>query len=397
MGVFVGTIDFGTGPVQALGGTGSVYVAKYDCAGTPKWINAFGKGASIDWLSGAIATDAENAVLITGRFNESSVDFGCGPLQGGSTGFVAKLDAGGTCLWSKGFDGSSGLSQPESIAADAAGSVFVAGEFKGTSDFGGGPVQSQLVDLFLLKLDPAGNFGWFKDFGSGQGPFPMARDAGGNFVFCGPNKNGGLNFGGGPLPAGGLSLAKVDATGSYVWGKSLPASDASCSGIATNLGGDLLVGGVYFEQADFGGGTLPSTGASQGAFALGYSSAGSFLFSNGSPGLSGHASVDAVGVSTAGNGLFTGSFTDGLTLGGPALMSASGGSLFVLELTPSGAFVSSKQFGGASTSDWATVATVAGTPAGLVVVGGQYGGAIDFGSGPLPVASNGGFVAQIAP
>jgi hypothetical protein len=401
MGVFVGTEDFGTGPLQALGENGSLYVAKYDCAGTPKWIKTFGKAAAIDFLSGAITTDPQNAVLITGRFNEPSVDFGCGPLQGGSTGFVAKLDAGGACVWSKGFDGASGLSWPESIAADAAGSVFVAGEFKGTSDFGGGPVsggpvKSQLADVFLLKLDQAGNFGWFKDFGSEQGgAIKMARDAEGNFVFCGQSKNGGLNFGGGPLPASGLILAKVDATGSYVWDKSLSAPYATCSGIATNAGGDLLVGGWYDGQPDLGGGPLPA-GASQGAFALGYSSAGGFLFSKGSPG--GLAAVSAVGVSTAGNGAFVGSFFDALTLGGPALMTTSGGDVFVLELTPSGTFVSAKQFGGASMSDSATAMAVAGTPAGMLVLSGQYQGAIDFGNGPLPVSSiSGGFVAQIAP
>jgi hypothetical protein len=399
----VGSVDFGTGPVQAQGNTASIVVAKYDCMGTPMWTKLFGMPLSPSGdVPFAITTDALNAILITGYFTDS-IDFGCGALQGdvGTTGFILKLDASGACVWSKRFGGLNGggiTNEGQGIAVDSANSVLVAGLFRGTNNFGGGPIMSTgNGDLFVLKLDAAGNFGWVKDFGAigGLVPARMTMDAGGNLILCGMNENASLNFGGGPLSQSSMFLAKLDPTGGYIWAESVGNMNAPtyCYGLATDGSGRSLVGGEYFGSPNFGGGPLSPGPA---VFVAGFSPAGAFLFSHaGLPTMGMLPDVGAVAVNKNGNGLFVGDFVTTINLAGPALMTTGGRDMFVLELDPTGTFVSSKQFGGApNTATAGTAAAV--SPSGMLVVGGYYGGAVDFGSGPLP-AAGGGYIAQMGP
>ncbi|MBI4700760.1 MAG: hypothetical protein HY744_06290 [Deltaproteobacteria bacterium] len=68
-------------------------------------------------------------------------------------------DGSGSCvaglhLWSKRFgDGNDEVSR--AIVADGSGNAIVTGSFKGTTDFGGGPLASAgLADIFVAKLGP---------------------------------------------------------------------------------------------------------------------------------------------------------------------------------------------------------------------------------------------------
>ncbi len=100
-GWFQGTVDFGGGPLTNAGGFDSfdIFVAKYDAAGAHLWSQSFGDTDSD--RGSAIAVDADDNVLVTGRF-QGTVDFGGGPLtSAGSTDiFVTKFDAAGAHLFS---------------------------------------------------------------------------------------------------------------------------------------------------------------------------------------------------------------------------------------------------------------------------------------------------------
>ena len=55
-----------------------------------------------------------------------------------------------------------------SVGAD--GSIYAAGNFSGTASFGSGPSATHLTsagadDVYVSKLDAAGNFVWVKSFG----------------------------------------------------------------------------------------------------------------------------------------------------------------------------------------------------------------------------------------
>jgi hypothetical protein len=121
-------------------------------SGTHLWSEQIG-GTSSDQAK-SVTVDGGGNVLITGYFI-GSVDFGGGPLP--STGldiFVAKYSASGSHLWSKRFGGSSS-DLGNAIAVDGSGNVFVTGYFQNTIDFGAGPLASNgALDLFLTKLSP---------------------------------------------------------------------------------------------------------------------------------------------------------------------------------------------------------------------------------------------------
>ena len=74
------------------------------------------------------------------------------------------------------------------VAADAAGNLYVTGCFRGTVDFGAGPLTSAVEgDVFLLKLDPAGSTLWSKRFGiiSNECGVNVAIDPAGNILLSG--------------------------------------------------------------------------------------------------------------------------------------------------------------------------------------------------------------------
>ena len=74
-----------------------------------------------------------------------------------------------TYQWAKSIGGT-GMDEGRSIFADDLGNVYTTGFFMGTADFDPGVGISNLTssgeeDIFILKLDPAGNFLWAKSIG----------------------------------------------------------------------------------------------------------------------------------------------------------------------------------------------------------------------------------------
>src|SRR5262249_47559744 len=87
----------------------------------------------------------------------------------------------GVAFWSKRFGNNTRSAPPQpSTAVDGAGNVLLTGFFDGSVDFGGGPLTSAgWSDIFVVKLDPAGNHLWSKRFGDGlnQHAWATAVDA----------------------------------------------------------------------------------------------------------------------------------------------------------------------------------------------------------------------------
>ena len=132
-GEFNGIIDFGGDNLMA-NGPRSGFVARFNSAGEHDWSKAFGDSDTLFLVSRGVAADAMNNVLLTGEFS-GTADFGGDPLtSAGNDLFVAKLSPNGDHLWSRRF-GNAAAQVGLSIAADPAGDVLVAGQFRGTLDF----------------------------------------------------------------------------------------------------------------------------------------------------------------------------------------------------------------------------------------------------------------------
>src|SRR5690606_18993841 len=105
-----------------------------------------------------VAFDANGNVFVSGWFG-GSIDFGGGAHMsaGQADAFIAKLDGNGGHVWSKRY-GDAASQFIRGLEVDAAGNVVVAGYTDGSIDFGGGALtSSDGYDVFVARLDPAGN------------------------------------------------------------------------------------------------------------------------------------------------------------------------------------------------------------------------------------------------
>ena len=108
------------------------------------WSHGFGSPIFAEHCASyGVAVDAVGNVSVIGWF-DGTVDFGGGPLTsaGGSDIFLAHYDPTGTHLWSYRF-GDTSDEGGSSVSVDAAGNVLVTGHFRGTVDFGGGPLPTR--------------------------------------------------------------------------------------------------------------------------------------------------------------------------------------------------------------------------------------------------------------
>jgi hypothetical protein len=171
-GYFEGTTDFDPGiGINDLTSNGNkdIFIQKLDANGNFVWAKSVG-GTEFDYVH-SIAIDTLGNIYTTGNF-QNNVDFDPSPSSsdflssnGSSDAFIQKLDMNGNYIWAKSMGGSSGDSGV-SIAVDNSGNVYTTGRFGGTADFDPGSgtnnitATGQYLDIFVQKLNVAGNFGW---------------------------------------------------------------------------------------------------------------------------------------------------------------------------------------------------------------------------------------------
>ena len=178
-GGFVHTVDFDPGSnVSSMTTTGSfqdAYILKLDSGGNYRWSKQL--GGSYDELAYSIALDASANVYTTGVLISSQADFdpGSGTYYLSSFGsldiYVSKLNSNGDFVWARQLGGTLN-DTPNSIAVDDSGAVYTTGFYTGTADFNPDTIAQDLLitgatnrDLFLSKLDSAGNYSWAQEMG----------------------------------------------------------------------------------------------------------------------------------------------------------------------------------------------------------------------------------------
>jgi len=263
-GYFSLSVDFGGGVLTSAGET-DVWLMKIGPDGSHLWSKRFG-GPGSD-MSRGLAVNGSGDVVMVGHFS-GSVDFGSGPLTslGDTDIFVAKYSSTGSALWQR-RGGGSGADSAFAAAVDGAGSVVTAGRFTTTASFGGTPISSAGgIDIFVAKYDAAGSPLWSKGFGgsSDDQVYALAGDGTGAFLMTG-QFGGGINFGGGLLVSSADNqdafVAKLDGSGGHLWSKRY-GGGAQDAGFAVALGkqGVAAVGGIFGGTVDFGSGPLASAG-----------------------------------------------------------------------------------------------------------------------------------------
>ena len=405
-GIFQGTVDFdpgaGTANLTSAGGD-DAFVVKLDSAGSYAWAQAWGGNSTA--VSNSVATDAQGNVYSTGYFG-GTFDFDPGPgvyplvsNSGGADVFITKHTTAGALIWARRVGGGGvGPDEGLGVAVDAVGNVLVTGRYLSTVDFDPGAGTANLTsigsnDVFVLKLDAAGNYLWARGVGGTGSDYgnAVAVDASGNVVVTGYFV-GTTDFDPGIgtanlTSAGGddAFVLRLDAAGNYLWARSVGGtSEDRGQGVAVDSSGSVLVTGYFAGTVDFnpGAGTANLTSAgSNDVFVLKLDLAGTYQWAQ----RVGATSSDigySVAVDGGGNLLVTGSFQGTVDFdpgaGTLGLTSAGLQDIFAWKLTSGGDLAWAARAGGTS-SDYGR--GVAVDSSGNVLVTGYFSGTADFDSG----------------
>ena len=246
VGSFMGLLNFGNEPLTS-NGLFDIYLAKFDDFGNVSWSRKFGDAS--DQRGEQIALDVSGNIIMTGRF-QGTVNFGGGDLTDAGEGdiFLVKFDPDGQHLWSRRF-GDSTRQYGRDLAVDGAGNIILAGYHQGSVDFGGDQlISAGGFDAFLAKFAPDGQHLWSHGFGDDQGQFieSVAVDESGQITGAGFYK-GSVDFGGGPLVGDAsyrICVAKFSAQGQYIWARSFgEIGDQQAFGVAVDGWGDISLTG----------------------------------------------------------------------------------------------------------------------------------------------------------
>ena len=397
VGFFADNIDFGGQTLMATLRDPidvDVFVAKLDADGKHLWSKDFGDDR--EQRARAVAVDHLGNVVMTGFFR-GEIDFGAGtPFVSApeyrNDVFVSKLSPGGAHVWSRSYggeiDGTDGEHQNgESVAVNQDGDVYVAGSFTGAITFDG--VQHDATDgqdIFLLKLDPAGERLWSKSWdGASSNNVPTVAVDAENEVYLAGHFTGALDFGcDPPLSAGddddAFIVKLAGDTGDCLWAKQFGdgSSAQPVRAVAPTPDGDVVVVIELNGGIDFGDGNV--TGAARDVVVARLSGeTGEVVW--------GYRAVDPkeqyvadVAVDVDGSVVLAGSFTESLTMDPEqpeaAVHSNGESDIFLVRLDPDGKLSWAQGFGSYA-NDYGRSVALDGQ--GHALLTGAFRGEIDFG------------------
>lgn len=327
-GNFSGTADFdpgaGTYNLTALGNH-DVFISKLDSSGNFVWAKRIG-GSSIssDAFSYSIAVDDSGNVYTTGNFM-IEVDFDPGPgihnlyCSAFSDMYILKLNRAGDFVWVNQLpDGDSGGGN--SVVASSSGSIYASGFFSGTIDCDPGPGTYFLtsagggIEFFVAKFYSTGKINWAKKIGIGR-DFSIALDDSEN-VYSTGFYSGIVDFDPGidtfnlnHTNGADIFILKLDSAGDFDWAKAIggPGPETGIS-IATDAFGNIYFTGAFQDTADFNPGANSFKLASKGLydiFLCKYDRSGNFKWAKSAGGAANDVG-NAVAVDPTGHAYITG-------------------------------------------------------------------------------------------
>ncbi len=356
-----------------------------------------------------IYVDGSGNVYSTGNF-WGTVDFDPGTAlfsltgTGADDGYISKLDASGNFLWAKAFNGVGGFLGID-IATDASGNVYSTGIFRNTSDFDPGEAIYNLTatgdaDIYISKLDDAGNFVWAKALYGTEGnwnwPTSLAVDPATGDVYTTGYFYGTVDFDPGAgvfnltaQEAGGIFISKINHAGNFLWAISL-GSTAEARGlkIIIDNSGNIYSAGGFQGTVDFdpGPGTYNLTCVdSDDLYILKLDASGNFLMALQLGGEGFEYVKDLTIDNTNGDIYAAGSF-DGTVDFDPGSgvfnLTANGEwDSYIFKLNSTGNFLWAKSVGGPNNEVLQSIALEAQSAHRGVYVMGSFSGTVDFDPG----------------
>ncbi len=233
------------------------------------WTNAVG-GEDDDNVLGVVA-DPSGRVYVTGAFLDR-VDFRPDKKRdyhrnkGGYALFLSAYEGEGGYLWTMSLSNSGGYIHGLDLALTPKESIAIAGRFRGKIDFRAGSGREtqrsydEGTDAFIALYSESGDHEWTRVFrGPGHASSrAIAVDEAGNILAAGdysnwtdfdPGRREDIHRTNGD---GSAFVAKLSASGSYIWARSFPgdATDVG-EGLATGPSGEVVAVGIFRGETDF--------------------------------------------------------------------------------------------------------------------------------------------------
>lgn len=252
-----------------------LYVAKLSSSGT--WLWAVSGGGTSDDVAAGLAVDPAGNVYLAGSFESPTATFGSATLikSGYANTIVAKLDGAGNWLWvARG--GGSAYCYPTSIAVDASGQPYIAGNFTLSATFGSytcGAVG--YYDAFVAKLNATGAWQWVAQCGGSAADAAVGLSIdkqGGTYIagrFLSPTMTvGGTTLTSYPTKTNNYEVfaAKLNAQGAWQWAAQGTGSgdDIATSAVLDGMGRFWLAGYSFGPSVQFGTTTITNPVANTG-------------------------------------------------------------------------------------------------------------------------------------
>lgn len=292
-------------------GNADFFLAKYNSMGNIIWGRSGGGGTND--ISYSVATDASGNVIITGSFDSPTMTIGTFTLINSGIGFkdvfVAKYDSSGTLQWAKRFGGASD-DEGKSISTDAAGNVYVTGNFSSTSLTFAASTLSCIgyPEVFVVKYNSAGSEIWARNGVGNQPDYAngITTDGLGNIFVCGTFTGASISFGAISVPnfssGNDIFIVKYNSNGNPVWVREAgDNSNDEANGISSDFSGNIYIIGSYSSNhIVFGTDTLwtapPGSGSALGTFLAKYNNSGIVQWARGSDSACGQSNAAAFGV-----------------------------------------------------------------------------------------------------
>jgi hypothetical protein len=192
--------------------SGNMQIAKYNSSGAIQWQRQLGSANSDAPTS--IKTDSSDNIYFVGTSNSFMI--------------IAKYDTSGTIQWQRSLGAATFNSNPQSVAVDSSGNVFVCG-FTNAASLGN--------DLVIAKYNTSGTLQWQRNlggasFGNERGQ-SCALDSSSNVYIYG--KNGTESI-----------VVKYDTSGTLQWQREILINDTNPrGGIAVSSGGNIFITAYY--------------------------------------------------------------------------------------------------------------------------------------------------------